>query len=77
MVCPNCGEPVMTRHLFCAVCGADLIDVKPEKISARLKAMFATSSDQTASATNGASDSTHRKDEPESTAFSELMHNFI
>ena len=37
MICPNCGEPVQTRHLFCVVCGADLKDVTPEKAGVRLK----------------------------------------
>lgn len=37
MICPNCGEPVQTRHLFCVVCGADLKDVTSEKAGVRLK----------------------------------------
>ncbi len=57
MVCPICGEAVKTRHLFCAVCGTDLKDVKSEKISVRLKTMFATSSEQAAPSKSGDSDS--------------------
>ncbi len=30
MICPNCGEPVRTRHSFCVVCNADLSGIKPE-----------------------------------------------
>ena len=30
MKCPNCGEPVITRHSFCVICGADLKDVLSE-----------------------------------------------
>ena len=37
MICPNCGETVQTRHLFCVVCGADLMGIRPESAGARLK----------------------------------------
>ena len=30
MRCPNCGEPIETRHSFCVVCGADLQPVLNE-----------------------------------------------
>ncbi|MCQ2416464.1 MAG: hypothetical protein MJ071_01475 [Oscillospiraceae bacterium] len=26
MKCPNCGEPIKTRHTFCVICNADLKD---------------------------------------------------
>ena len=24
MKCPSCGEPILSRHTFCVICGADL-----------------------------------------------------
>ncbi|HAG13168.1 MAG TPA: hypothetical protein DCG49_04820 [Ruminococcus sp.] len=26
MKCPNCGEPITTRHTFCVICHTDLKD---------------------------------------------------
>lgn len=69
MICPNCGEPVMTRHLFCAVCGADLKDVKPEKIHERLKSALKPSSHHNA-------ESNFAQGEADSGALSDYMHNF-
>ena len=35
MRCPNCGEPVETRHSFCVVCGADLEPLKSQSVKQR------------------------------------------
>lgn len=31
MNCPHCGEPIETRHTFCVVCGADLMEFLESK----------------------------------------------
>ena len=35
MRCPNCGEPVETRHSFCVVCGADLEPLNSQSVKQR------------------------------------------
>lgn len=77
MVCPNCGEPVMTRHLFCAVCGADLKDVKSEKLHKRLKSALKTQSAKTEESrpVNDSSPAQQTKAR-ESSIFSDFMNNY-
>ena len=75
MICPNCGEPVQTRHLFCVVCGADLKDVKPEKVSVRLKKALRKTGVKAAAAKKDAAAASHSQ-EPESAGPTELMRNF-
>ncbi len=74
MICPNCGEPVQTRHLFCVVCGADLKDVKPEKVSVRLKKALRKPGVRSAASPKDAAAASHAQ-EPETTGPAELMRN--
>lgn len=74
MICPNCGEPVQTRHLFCVVCGADLKDVKPEKISVRLKKALRKPGVRSKASQRDAAAVSHSQ-EPESAGSTELMRN--
>ena len=74
MICPNCGEPVQTRHLFCVVCGADLKDVKPERVSVRLKKALRKTDVKASAAKKDAAAASHSQ-EPESAGPPELMRN--
>ena len=75
MICPNCGEPVQTRHLFCVVCGADLKDVRPEKVSERMKHVFRKDAAKDASPQAPAAAAAPSQ-EPDSVVLPDLMRNF-
>lgn len=81
MICPNCGEPVQSRHLFCVVCGADFKKIKPENAGVRLKkALTKPIAVKKAEKAPDAADKTAGRQEnsaaPEAVSFPDFMHNF-
>lgn len=81
MICPNCGEPVRTRHLFCVVCGADLKGIRPEKAGERLKRALAK---KKSARNEAAAQRIYKKDsdlralaeDPEKKVFPDFMRNY-
>ena len=79
MICPNCGEPVRTRHLFCVVCGADLKGIKPEKASVRLRRAFTRQlggKRQDAALHTDIQAADLHAENPENAVFPDFMRNF-